>query len=385
MTPMTRLLSTGMLAGILLATGCGKSDDQPTRFNETLGGTPAGAPIATGSIDTGILKDPADYQPTPYDSLEGEAPTGPAGAAGGPEAEEIRTVISGLVDGVFHLETDTVLDMFVPEQVAALREEDEYITNLDELSDALRAYAQAITDKASGRELETFARVFELLPELAEPLLNAFAVSIVDEENAVATFDLARLEIPEELLTTLMELAEIGIAMAGQMGTGGFMGGGLPGAAAPNGATPPGAGDFSPEMLRDLPSVEIPLPLRKVDDTWRLELPFTIEEQHAELISEGALVFRDFLTDYAQAVGQVETLDMQTSAQIEAQVGMRHMGPIIGWVARAKLAAESLMESQPQPEEEATEPEADEAEPNEPEEEAPAEPPTGRRDRSRRP
>ena len=382
------LLSTGLLVGLLLTSGCGKSDDQPTRFNQTLGGTPAGAPVGAGSIDPGILRDPKDYTPESYEPLEGEAPPG----AEGPEAEEIRNLIARLIDGAFHLETDTVLDAFVPEQVAALRDEDEYITNLDELSDALRAWGQAITDKASAPELEAFARVAELLPDMTAPLLNAFTVSIIDEENAVATFDLARLEIPEELQTALGEVAEVGIAMAAQTGGGGLMGGGLLGGTTPDGAAPPGAGegaapagDFSPEMLRNLPSVEIPLLLRKVDNSWRLALPFAIGEQHAELISEGARVFKEYFTDYAQAVGQVEALNMETLGQIETQMRMRHMGPIMGLVGRATPMISSMMEQEPGPEAEAAEADGDQAEPEE--EEEPEEPPEGRRGpgRGRRP
>lgn len=386
---ITRLLPTGVLAGILLAAGCGKSDEPTTRFNETLGDTPAGAPVAAASIDTGILKDPADYQPTPYDELEG-----PASGAGGPEAEEIRSVISGLIDGVFHLEADTILDAFVPEQVAALRENDECITNFDELSDALSAYTQAITDKASGPDLEVFVSAFELLPDLTTPLVQAFAVSIVDEENAVATFDLARLEIPEELQTALAGVAQLLMARIAQTTGGDMLGGGPAGAIIPDGAAPPSAGEaglpaggFSPEMLQNPPSVQIPLLLRKVDGSWRLALPFAIGEEHAELISEGAVVFKDCFTDCAQALGQVDTLDTQTFAQIEAQIDMRHKGPILGWFARAYLAVQSLMQSQGQVAEEATQPdaEADEPESDQSEEESSEEQPGGRSRRGRRP
>lgn len=356
----------------LMPVGCGKTDDQPTRFNQTLGGTPVGAPAGTGPIDTGILKDPADYKPTPYESLEGGAP---GGGAEGAEAEEIRGVLSELVAAIFDIDLEMVLDACVPEQVAALSEEDEYIDSFDEMKDALVSFVQIFSDKATGPKLEAIARLFELLPELAEPLTNAFTISVLDEENAVATFDPSRLEIPEELRTTLAEVMQAGAAMVAQMGAAGMMGGGMPGAA--EAGLP--AGGFSPEMLDELPSVQIPLPLRKVDDVWRLVLPFTIEEQHAELINEAALVVKDLFADLAQAIDQVETLDEQTSAQIDMQVGMRHMGPIMGLVGRATAMFAPMTEGEPAAEEEAATTEGDETESNEPEEESAETPPAGRR------
>jgi hypothetical protein len=376
MMPIRRLLPTSLLASVLLIAGCGKSDDQETRFNQTLGGTPAGAPTAAGPLDIGILQDPANYKPAQYEPLEGEEPVGAAAVSEGQEAEAIRRVLSRLADAIFHLEIEAALDAFVPEQVAALAEEDEYMQNFGDLKDAVGSFITVVSSKSGDAESQDSAELEEVLAEVIETLTSPFAVSVLDEENAVATFHLDRLEIPEKFKAPVAEAVQAIASMQAQMG-----------AAAPGGPAPTGwlAEDFAPDMLDDLPSVEIPLPLRKVDDRWRLALPFTIEDQHAELMSEGALIFKDLFTDFAQTFGQAETLDEQTAAQIFMQVSGRHVPAIMGWSARLKLAVDSLMESQPVPEEETAKPETDQAEPNEPEEEAPERPPGRRPGRGRRP
>lgn len=358
------MLPAGLLIGMLLAAGCGKSDDQPTRFNETLGGTPAGAPVAAGPVDRGILKDPASYKPASYEPLEPGEPTGPGGGAEGPEAEKIRSMLSRVAEAIPDLDFQTVLDACVPEQVAALTGVDEYLDNLDGLAAAVDSYVRVLREKAGESDTEELATLTALLPELMQSVSKAFSVSVLDDEHAVATFHLDQLEIPEQLKAKIAEGMQAGAALSTQMG-----------------ATSPGGqpseaplGDFTPDMLDSLPSVEVPLPLRKVDDAWRFELPFTIEEQHAELIGEGAVLIKDLLTDLTQAFGQAETLDEQTAMQISMQVSGRHMPAIMGWFARTQLAFASLIEAEPQP----AEAEADEVEADEPEEEAPEEPP-GRR------
>ncbi len=358
----------GVLAVVLLAAGCGKTDDQPVRFNETLGDTAAGAPVTVSPVDTGILKDPASYQPASFVPLEGEAAF--AGGAEGEDAEAISNVISGLVDAVFHLEFDTALDAFVPDQVAALAEEDEYLQSFDDLKTALDSLLEVAASKAPEADSEDSPEPEELLRDLNELLANAMTISVVDEEHAVATFHLDRVEIPEQYkpkVAQAMQFAAAAMAQLGQAGAGSPFGG------------------FTPDMLDDLPSVELPLPMSKVDDAWRFELPFTIEDQHAELISEVAMIFTDLSRDFAQAVAEVETLDEQTAIQIGTQVSGRHVPALMGWFARAKLAFASLMESGAQGEEESAETSGDEAGPAESEEEPPEPPPTGRAGRGRRP
>ncbi len=377
------LLSTGLLVGLLLTSGCGKSDDQPTRFNQTLGGTPAGAPVGAGSIDPGILRDPKDYTPESYEPLEGEAP---AGAAEGPEAEMIRGVFEGLADAISSFDFTTALDAFVPEQVAAITQENEYLDNFDGLKDALTSCIQIYKDKTAGTDVEAPDAADGLPPELLKSLNTAFTISVLDEENAVATLDLSQVQIPAEARAKIAEAVQKIMPMMAQLRAAG------PGVTPPDSTATPGAGGAEPlsdQLIQDqidsLLSAEYRVPLRKVDDEWKLVLPIKIQEQHAELINDAVVILKDGFNDLAQAFGQAETLDDQTMEQISTQVMMRHMPAVIGLVGRAMPMISSMMQEEPPTEAEAAEADADQAEPEE--EEEPEEPPEGRRGpgRGRRP
>lgn len=373
----------GMLAGVLLAGalvlgGCGKKDEQPTRFNQTLGETPVGAPVATHSLDSGILKDPTTYKPAAYEPLEPQ----PAGAgAGGAEARAVQAVVNNLIAGIFDgFDIETILDCFVPEQVAALRQ-DECISAFHELKDTFDAFFAVLEEKASGPDMERLNALLGALPTLAEPLKNAITVSVLDEENAVATFDLGAFELPDEFRSAVEEMMTAATAAMGQMG--------IPGAP---GSPPAGEGAEGAEAAEETPSVDmllemisgvrIPIPLRKVGEEWKLPLPFTFQEEHADLLTEGLGLYKDLIADITQGISEAETLDEQTAAQLQMRAMMK-MAPIMGWAARVKIVLASTIEAgQPAepPAEEVEEP----SEPNEPDDpNAPAAPPGrgGRRPR----
>lgn len=385
MSSVTRLLPGVLLAGMLVLGGCGKQDEQPTRFNQTLGDSPVGAPVATGLIDTGVLQDPTAYKPAPYERLEG----GPAGGgAGGPEAEAAQAVLKEFILALFALDIDTILDTHVPEQVAVLRE-DEYMSSFYEAKDTLVTFWAVFKDKATGPEFEPFVRVIELLPELAEPVANAMTVSVLDEENAVATFDLERFELPEDVQAELMAASQqimtlaMGAMMA-QMGAAGLTGGPTPGGTPPEEpnapaetpATPeipgiPGmpAGGFSPEMFQQfMPSdadTQQNCPLRKIDGEWRLVLPFSVQEEQAEVISEGLVLVKDLLADMTTRIDQTDTLDLGAFTQIAAETGTRMAPAFEGWWARAQMMIASITEEPT--DDTGAEEEEEAAEPNEPE------------------
>jgi hypothetical protein len=367
MKPMKRLLSTGLPVALLLASGCGQSDEQQPRFNQTLGDTPAGAPVAPGPIDTGILQDPASYTPTAYEPLEGEPAAEAATVAEGADPEAIRAVFDRLADALSNLEFATALDAFVPEQVAAITGQDEYLDNLDGLSDALTSFGQVVRDKAPATEGEPADTGGGLSPEFLESLHAALAVSVVDEDNAVATFDLSKVEMPAEFRDRMTESIQANMAMMAQLGLGG---------PSPGSAEPPPQQAIQ-EAIDSFLNGQHSVPLRKVDDAWRISLPWTLEEQHAELINEAVVIVKEAVNDLAQGFGQVETLDDQTAAQIAMQVAGRHVPAIMGWVGRAQFAFASLIEDQQPPEEEAAEAQTDEEQPEESEETSEEEP--GRR------
>jgi len=370
---MVRILSTSLFIALLIASGCGKSDqnDAP-RFNETLGEDAVGAPPGPGTVDTGVLKDPATYEPAAYESLEPETFSAGAGDAGSPEAQAAREAMTELIDAVFELDFEMVLEAFVPEQVEALMT-DEYLDNLAAMSDAMDASTQAFKAKATTPELEAMADMYDMLAELAEPLQNTIVISVLDEENAIATFDMARLELSEDVQNSFAQMAQTAMAMSSQMQAG-MMGGSMPpGAAAapPNAGSPEAAGGMlpgglSPEMLQGmLAQVKIPISLRKVDDAWRISLPFTFEEQHAELVNEAVTVVKEMSEETTRALEQVETLDLQTYMQLSQQVQMRHMPALMGLAGRAAPMFSSLMDTTDETQDDAAEGEEEQAESDE--------------------
>jgi hypothetical protein len=346
-----RLVPGILLAGFLLSGACGKKEEQPTRFNRTLGGTPAGAPTGTVHVDTGILQDPTAYKPADYTPLEG----GPAAgaAAAGPEVEAVRGAARKLLDGIFALDVDTILDSFVPEQVAVLQK-DEYKSTLYETKDTIDAYWAVFQDKATATEFQSLIRLYKLVPQLSEPLVNAITVTLQDEANAVATFDGRQFELPEDFRTAFEEALATSTRMMAQLGlTPGAVGGAPPQPAEPNAAaTTPGttgtpAGGFSLEKLQEeMGTVQVSLSFRRIGDAWKLALPFSLQEEQADLLNEGLLLVKDYFAAVTASIDQAETLDLQTYVQIE----MRQQGKVLafmGWVAQAQAMLTSMMEAPP--------------------------------------
>jgi len=329
-----RLTAGLLLLGIPLLGGCGKQDEQTPRFNEVLGGTAVGVPTGPGQVDPGVLQDLTRYSPAKYQPLDvGVAVAAPEGAPAS-EAEAIQAVLENAIrDALGELDFEAALDAFVPEQVAALRS-DECLTTFQDTRTVLQQAGAALKAKATGPELEAAAGFDQQLPGLLTALRSAISVTLVDQENAVASFDFARLELPADLREQIARQMAMGASTGAPAGPAGPA---APGRVAPGApAGPPGmAAGVSPDMLfQMLASVKFSLPFRKVAGAWRIVLPFTIDQEWAELINDGFVLLKDVVGDVMRAVDQAETLDGATYAQIVTQAQMKNMGAIMGWLAR---------------------------------------------------
>jgi hypothetical protein len=351
-------LLAALLVLLAFPGGCGKKEEQPTRFNDTLDGTPAVVPSAVGPLDTGVLKDPAGYQPAQYESLGG----GPAVAAGegvpaaGPEAEAIQAVVNDLITGVVEFDIDMMLEAFVPEQVAALRN-DACMSAFYETRDTFEQYQAVLRDKAADPQLEERIEFFESLPSLAEPLRNTISVTVLDEGSAVALLDLGKYELPDDFeipesikteFTAGLGAAQM-MAQMGGPGAPGALGGGQqqePNAAAPLPGMPPG-GLTVDSLLEMIRGVQIPIPLRKVEDRWRVDLQFAVQPEHAELATEGLLWAKGLYADITDQLDQLDGLDLQTYRAIETQAMTASMGTLMQFAARIQAMAASAAEGQP--------------------------------------
>lgn len=347
MSHALRSLPVILIVGMLLAAGCGDNDEQTPRFNENLGDSPIGAPIGTGPIDAGILQDQTSYKPTAFEPLDGVTPAaGAGGATASGEAADAKAAVDRLIDSSFAMDVDVMLDGFVPGQVAALRE-DPCMQAIYDVTDALGVFTRIVREKGTGPEFQASNELADALPLLAGPIKNAIRVDVLDEENAVATLAVGRLEIPDELKTKINGALEQIMAMASS-------GGAPPAGEAPKdpNSTPPEGAQAAPvaqvsldAILEANAAVEIPLPLKKVNDEWRLALPFSFNEEQAELIAEGLGIVNETLGGVTQQISAVETLDMQNYMQIlmqaQGSAGLR----LMGWSARAKTVFGPLLET----------------------------------------
>lgn len=334
-------LVSGMLAGLslwglLLSAGCGKSEPgEPTRFNRVLGDTTPAAPTAAPPSDVSVLQDPKAYQPAGYEPLESMAGATVGGATAGAQAAAALAAVQDLLAAGFEFDIERILDAFVPEQVASLRQDD-YLSTWYETKDTWAQYWAVFKEKARGPELEGYIRLAEGLAGLAAPLSKTISVTVLDEQNAVATIDLGKLELPPDFKDQLAaNLNAFGELLAG--GAGGMPGLPAAGPGPGGGAAPASPTDLSPEKLTELlAGVQLPLPLRKVADQWKVSLPAAITEEQAEVIQQGLLLIRDMLADLTERLDQVETLDLQSYMQLSMQVQMANMGALMGFVARAQ-------------------------------------------------
>ena len=363
---MQRLLWTTLILGFVLIGGCGKTDqDAPPQFNETLGGTPDGAPLGAGTIDTGIMNDPASYQPSRYEPLTPS--TAAPEAAGSPETSEARQPIDQALDAAFVFDFESLLRSCVPEQVQSLMDSDA-LDSLNALSDAIRNNNTLLAQKASDPQLQQLTGLSTALPGIGTALKSAIVINVIDEQTASASIDLNRM--PPELMTQLTALMQQMMALAGNAGMPAATPpaeptqaeaappAAVPGRIAQRGSRTPGnpppaegesAGTTASEPPPAPPAGAIPMlsmddltaglsqfaiPLRKVDGAWKIALPVTITQEQAELINELAVALRGMIDDSTQAIDQVETLDLQTYMQISTQTQMRHVPELLGIVGR---------------------------------------------------
>ena len=346
---MTRLLPGMLLAGLFIVGGCGRKEEQPTRLNKTLGDSAVGVPTSPGNVDPAILSDQAAYKPAQYEPLEGRRTGGGGTPAAGPEAEAIRGLLDDYYAALFEMDIDTLLDSFDPEQVAALREDD-YMSTFYETQDAFRDAWAMLKDKASGPEIEAVTTLISALPTLAQPLADATTIEVIDEENAVARFDLQQFQLPEEFMAAAMDAGEklMPVIMGSMMG--GEVSAGEPGAE-PMPAGPPM--EFSPEMFQQMMAQQAEMggqqndtPLRKIDGEWKMVLPVTIQEEHADLVNEALLLVKDLLGELTAQFDQAETLDAETLTQIATPVIMSKTPAFLGLSARFEAMAADFMAAQ---------------------------------------
>ncbi len=273
-----RVLPIAGFVTFLCTSGCGKDTSEKARFNESLGGQ---GPVSVSGIDMGILEDPSGYKPAASGGGGGPAATtgndakAPTDASAGGEADEAKSVVSGVVDSLFSYQATGLLDYFDPTQVGALKEVD-FEGDLQKVFDATRQVMAALKEKSPESQKG-------LMDEMPAKLQAAFkdnlTVAILDAENATFTIN------QENFTKAVTEMAKEAAAKSGQPIPEGQEGAiGLPVAAGP----------------------DRPLPMKKVDGKWRLHIPgLSISKEVAEHLKQGCTITHEFLS---QVSGKIDTV-----------------------------------------------------------------------------
>ncbi len=306
-----RMFALALAAGLLLTSGCGKQDSDSPRFNETLGDSSAGVPIGTGPIDEGILKDTKSYQPADYEPLvETQEAEGGMAAGSADEGEEARAVRDTLRDGLLSLaELDLAgfLDAFIEDNIAALRADD-CLAAADSFVDTLESMQDAQGEDAADTKA---------LPDIANAVADAVTITVLDEETATAVFDIAGsglLEsIQEEIIAT-----EAGADTANA--------------------------NMSLGMLAGMLPSSITIELRKLEDGWRIDPRFTLDEKDAALLTRAFTFGSKLISEIAQKVAEEEDPSPEDKQAIANTVVMQYMAEIMGLRQEFQTAIADLQE-----------------------------------------
>lgn len=177
---ISRFLLPASLCFALALCSCGKTQEPPPPFAETLGDTPYGAPLAPTQADTGILKDQKTYNPAAFGPGGGPAAAG--GGAGTVAATDAATAGRELLDNLLNDmesgEVDYVLDAFDPAQVEVVRGDEDFLYNTqDAYARLTRSLADALGDSS----------VEQLNSDLRKLVTDGLKVDPIDAQTVTIT------------------------------------------------------------------------------------------------------------------------------------------------------------------------------------------------------
>lgn len=330
---MKHSLSSLAVAAILALSlaGCGKRDEELPRFNKQLGAGTAGLPVSTGSINTGLLGDPAAYKPiTPPQPAGGPAGSGGGGAGGAFVAEEVQAAIKGMFVAGMNYDAQKLLAGINPPRIAALTDRSAII----DFFATLKIFVGVVEAKTKDKPDARMAALLGRLPErLIDSIVQSLDVQLLADDAAVATLN------PEKLANSLEPIIRDMMTALPP--------GPAPPGAAPPGAAPPGAvpsADDAIKGLREPGAIPaLPLSFRKVDAAWRLDIPYTLVEEDAELIVEGFGIARSFLAALSDKVEAANPFDEAMMHQFATEAGMSVMGDALGWYAKLQARIAEIM------------------------------------------
>ncbi|MCG3128329.1 MAG: hypothetical protein CHACPFDD_03212 [Phycisphaerae bacterium] len=165
----SRFTIVAVLAGFLA--GCERGSEPAGPFNQKLGASAAALPTARGRSDLGILKEPKDYKPAAEVGKRGPAITGD-------EREQVRVFAEQIRDEFDAGNVDGVIEKFVPEHVAALREQ---LSAVYETVEKRQGFDGVVDGKLGKTPLDDVKAI------VARSVKADISVDVQDGENASVT------------------------------------------------------------------------------------------------------------------------------------------------------------------------------------------------------
>lgn len=161
----------GLLAS--LCAGCGKDVSAVPRDNYAIGGSPVGGlPTPRTVTDTGILRDQKSY-------VAANAGGGPRGAdISGDEKAQVQAFADKLLKAALERDVTTILDSFVADHIAALRGDDEKVSEIHNTFGTLQLFETVVKNKLGEAAFEEYK---EAATKQFQSRMN---VDVIDGNNA---------------------------------------------------------------------------------------------------------------------------------------------------------------------------------------------------------
>lgn len=166
----------GCASVLAMVSGCGKDASTAPRANYALGGNPIGGlPTPRAVVDTGILRDQKSY-------VAANPGGGPRGAdISGDEKAQVQAFSEKLLKAALERDVTTILDSFVPDHIAALRGDDEKVSEIHNTFGTLQLFETVLRNKLGETAFEDYKSA---ATKQFESRMN---VDVIDGANATIT------------------------------------------------------------------------------------------------------------------------------------------------------------------------------------------------------
>lgn len=336
------------LAGTLLLAGCGKGDEQTTRFNTVLGDS--AAPTSPGVIDRGILSDPANYKPAARSgdlgAGGGGAPSGGGGdvaadASLSPEAQAVVRSITVMTEDVFAMNAAGVMAGFDPVQIEALTKND-FESSLSNLFSAVDLTYKTIKSKLPPDQQAALTTVFSLAPKAVQVLSGRPRVEFSEDGTTATVFNDP--PSPEAIKAFVSANAQPIIDAARTIASSGWAPIDSEQVGMIESLTPENLPAMIEPMLAGLEAARTAAEaaggapqgtkMKKVGDRWVVVLPGAVNEELADLLKEGVDLAREALTAMQAQIDAAPALNQELVQQISANLMTGTLPQFMGWFGR---------------------------------------------------